>query len=185
VAISPNPKDPETTGPALGSQLQAYGPELHRYLLRRVRDRARAEDLVQEAFERVLRRYESGDPGSIESLQAYLYTVAGHLAHELQRRTKRDCVRYGVETPDRSGDINPWKDHTYESVSTDQEMNDRLNSVEETLRELSEPQRKMFELSVLGFKLNEIAAQLGYAPGTVNQYLKRARKIFRLAWMGK
>jgi RNA polymerase sigma factor (sigma-70 family) len=69
----------------------AHGPELNRYLRRRLGDAHTASDLVQDTFVRVIERPDT----RVQDLRAYLYTIArnlmlNHRKQEARRRT--DCV---------------------------------------------------------------------------------------------
>lgn len=50
-----------------------FGHALLQFFLRRVRDRAEAEDLVQEVFVRLIKR---GDIAALQDLRGYLFETA-------------------------------------------------------------------------------------------------------------
>jgi len=69
------------------SAYAAERPALLGFLRRQVRDRALAEDLVQETFVRALRSGRGGEPP--ERLRGYLFTIAQNLVRDHWRRDAR------------------------------------------------------------------------------------------------
>jgi RNA polymerase sigma-70 factor (ECF subfamily) len=85
-------------GPEFRSRLEASFrhryPALVRYAFAKVGDRARAEDVVQQAFEKVWRGYRR-EPREIHNLDAYVYTaVASEINNDLRR-----VVTKGTDSP--------------------------------------------------------------------------------------
>jgi Sigma-70 region 2 len=71
---------PGGTGQGLVEALVAsHGAQLRRYLISRVRNSADVPALVQEVFLRMLR---IPDHDAVRSPEAYLFTVAQHVAHQ-------------------------------------------------------------------------------------------------------
>jgi RNA polymerase sigma factor (sigma-70 family) len=120
--------------------------------------RADAEDVVQEAFARLLPRWSS--VSAYDEPEAWLRTVAFRLAASRWRRAKvaaRGLARLGappdVAPPDGS----------------------RLDA-ERILTGLSRPLREVLVLHhALGLPVDEIARELGVPAGTVKSRLSRAR----------
>jgi RNA polymerase sigma-70 factor (ECF subfamily) len=72
-------------------------PRLRAYLRRVAGDAALADDILQEAFIRLLR---SGRPGASEGeTAAFLYRVATHLVYDHWRRGKRERKALGALEP--------------------------------------------------------------------------------------
>lgn len=89
---------PPLSADPLGDLYRACAPQVFGYLLRLVRDRGAAEDLLQEAFVRVSRRLEAlRDPGAA---RGYVFRAATNLAIDRvrARRRRRDAtLEDGVE----------------------------------------------------------------------------------------
>lgn len=149
-----------------------YRRPLISFFLRRVRDRAEAEDLTQQAFLRLMNAVQRGE---VENVESFLFTIAGNLVRDHHRR----CVRRSV-------------DHT---VSVDAELiaelaqemvEDRgpervligrqtIADVLQALDELGERTRDIFILFRLeNMKQRDIAALYGISQSTVEKHVARA-----------
>ena len=137
-----------------------HAPELGRYLVAMVRDRALAEDLLQDTFHDALRA-QAQLPG-IENERAWLYGIARHRALRALRRGRRfqrAIVRLGGS-----------RDVLQEG---DEEVVALLDLLE---RELSPDLRALVLLRhVHGFQAVELAEITGLSPEAVRQRLARAR----------
>lgn len=162
-----------TSSNVLLSQIDArYRRPLISFFLRRVRDRAEAEDLTQQAFLRLMNAVQRGE---VENVESFLFTIAGNLVRDHHRR----CVRRSV-------------DHT---VSVDAELiaelaqemvEDRgpervligrqtIADVLQALDELGERTRDIFILFRLeNMKQRDIAALYGISQSTVEKHVARA-----------
>lgn len=136
--------------------------DLVRYLYRKVWDAARAEDLAQEAFMRVL----DDEP---DNPRAWLYRVASNLARDEVRsviRRKRHLTLIKAESDD--------------AVTPDPvEQLDRQRKQESArlaLEELSDRDREVLLLWDAGMNYTEIAKHTGLAVGAIGTTLSRARK---------
>ena len=79
---------PEFRG-VLDASFRARYPALVRHVTARVGDPTRAEDVVQQAFEKVWRSYRS-DPREIHNIDAYVFTaVANEVNNDLRRLVAR------------------------------------------------------------------------------------------------
>jgi RNA polymerase sigma-70 factor (sigma-E family) len=123
------------------------------YLL--IGDRGIAEDLLQEALLRTLRRWRTAQ----QAPAAYTRRVMINLANDHWRARARRVSEVGLDR-DRAAD------------STD--LTDRLTLVA-TLRELPHQQRAVAVLRFWeGLSVSETAALLGISEGTVKSYTSRA-----------
>ena len=77
-----------------------YGPELHRYIERRMRRPGVAPDLTQDIFERFL---QIEDADVVRNPQAYLYGIASHVVREAMFREDRSLVTYDSEAVEEAG----------------------------------------------------------------------------------
>jgi RNA polymerase sigma-70 factor (ECF subfamily) len=155
-----------------------YAGRLATFINRIIRDRDRAEDLVQEAFIRIHRhlpRFDQSRPFS-----AWIYTIAANLAkNELRRRRRSPILRAPDVTPAderrvtlQSGDSRTRPDVLYRQRYL-------AEAVELSLSALSERHREIFVLRELeGRSYEEIAGLTGVTLGTVKSRLNRARRTF-------
>jgi len=155
-------------GPDIESMIAAYQGPLIRYAYRLLRDRQLAEDMVQEAFLRYVRRpLEYGEPRQRVS---WLYRVVHNLSIDwLTRESKRS------EIYDRI---------VKESNSDGGESNvvgmDRWNHLQRYLNELSENQRWVILLFFEeGLSYKEIADVTGFSMSNVGMLLHRGLKRLR------
>ena len=180
--ISPKRKVANGILASLASQLSEYDSRLHRFLMRRLRKRDLAEDVAQQTYENVVRRFRASDPSEIDSMLAYIYTTAGRIAYDL---IKKDAKEHGLRDEETSPDDLPSEaDDIEQAVSNEQEMEARFQVIEAAMQSFSAAQREMLRLSALGCDIEEIAARLGYTPSTVERYLKLLRRACREAWQG-
>jgi RNA polymerase sigma-70 factor (ECF subfamily) len=119
---------------------------------------AEAEECVQEAFLRVLGKWEH--VGQLESPEAWVRTVAFRLLSNRRRKARnafRALIRHGPRAPEPP-------------PSTDQV------DIAHAMRELPLGQRQAVVMHhLLGLSIEEIAQALDVAPGTVKSRLSRAR----------
>jgi RNA polymerase sigma factor (sigma-70 family) len=145
---------------------RTYRASLLRYFSRRVAESAAAEDMVQQVFERLLRR---GDIESIDNLEGYVFQTArsvitDHLRHRSSRHSHahesfEEAVHGGV-------DFSP------EHVLAKRE---RLARAVQLLQALPERTRVIFVLRRLeGVKYRDIADRLGISVSAVEKHMERA-----------
>jgi RNA polymerase sigma factor (sigma-70 family) len=141
-------------------------PDLFRYCVRLTGDGDAAEDLVQEAFVRLLDRQVEGGR---EGIRAWLFKVATHLVRD-RVRVERNRARLleknpvlpgGVDAPDRA-----------------LERDERVRAVRRALEFLDERDRTLLLLREEGFTYQELAGIIGVQPASVGTLLARARRRF-------
>ncbi|HVF19557.1 MAG TPA: RNA polymerase sigma factor [Mycobacteriales bacterium] len=148
-------------------------PVVFGFVLRRVGDRPRAEDLTQETFLRAWRArrsFRGEDPGGEgSSMRGWLCAIAANVVRDDARRSGRRPVE--VATPEHF------------DIPTDGDVSDRMAEDEamgrfrDALVALSPQHREMFLLRERdGLSYREIAAALGCPIGTVMSGLARTRQ---------
>lgn len=151
--------DDSAASPSVDELFRAHAPELGRYLVAMVRDRALAEDLLQDTFQDVLRA--QAQLPQIKNPRAWLYGIARHRALRALRsgrRLQRALARLGSRELSFEGDE--------ETVA----LLDLLQ------RELSPESRAFVLLRHLhGFEAVELAEMTGLSPEAVRQRLTRAQ----------
>jgi RNA polymerase sigma-70 factor (ECF subfamily) len=157
---------------ALGELYDRYGRVAYGLALRIVRDRALAEDAVQEAFLAVWRSAgaflaEQGKPST------WILTLVHRRAVDLVRREER-----------RRADPLDDTDQQPTGEATDEEawLRAQRQVVQEALRKLPAEQREAIELAYYGgFTQSELAERLGLPLGTIKSRmftgLKRLREL--------
>src|SRR5262245_20232331 len=136
---------------------------LLRYALHLERDKARAEDLVQETLLSAWSNFHQFEPGT--NCKAWLFRILKNLHYkEMQRRGRQAEVP--VEEQQARFAVR-------ESISTNQEMR-------EAFARLTSEHREILQLAVIeGFAVREIAELLEIPLGTVMSRLSRARMSLR------
>lgn len=126
-----------------------------------VRSEAAADDVVQEAFLRAWKAFDTlRDPGHVKT---WLYTLARHAAIDWLRREKRhrmEELNVDVAAPAR------------------RETDDRVEKVMRIVDGLREDYRRLVLLRFAdGLSYAEIAEALGMSVGAVGEKLHRVRKL--------
>lgn len=124
-----------------------------------------AEDLVQEAFHRALRRMEDFDERL--SFQPWFFTILRNLGRNLvagQRRWQMGDLPETLAAEQRS----PQDDAEWSETS------ERLSAAIEGLPEMQRACLRLFDLE--GFNNAEVADMLGISTGTVRTHVHRARR---------
>ena len=145
-----------------------YNVPMFRILLRYARDRAEAEDMMQDAFVRVYRdmsqfRGEGALGGWIRRIM--INTALSHL------RKQKDFLR-------DTGDFSPFEN----LFRTDEDTASNIDaeSLMKLLHKLPPGYRAVFNLyAIEGFSHEEIAAQLGISIGTSKSQLFKAREYLK------
>lgn len=141
--------------------------ELLNYANRIVRDRASAEDVVQEAWFRFSSR--SKDNGVIEQPKSYLFTIVRNLALDLLRRASRGVV---VQLPDT----------TREAIASDTPSAERVLLYQSELKQFQDALSELPERTQIAFRLHrvdkltlqETADHLGISIVMVHKLVRRA-----------
>jgi RNA polymerase sigma factor (sigma-70 family) len=156
---------------ALGELYDRYGRIAYGLALRIVRDRALAEDVVQEGFLAVWRsagtfRAEHGKPST------WILTLVHRRAVDLVRREERR----------RAGPIDELAQPAGEATDEEAWLRAQRQVVQEALRKLPPDQREAIELAYYGgFTQSELAERLGQPLGTIKSRmftgLRRLREL--------
>ncbi len=152
-------------GEVLADLYREVAPGLMNYLFRFVRDRALAEDLLQEVFLRIHKVRHTYRPES--PAKPWLYAIARYVAIDtLRKKTRRREVAYEEGTVDTEKNADAL-DRTQNSESMDQ--------IEGELAGLPEGQREAFVLTkVAGLSVQEASKVLGVSQGAVKVRVHRA-----------
>ena len=152
---------------------QEVYPPLHRYCVRLAGDGDLADDLVQEAFFRLLDRKVQGEP---EALRVWLFRVATHLLRD-RFRAKETRSRLLAANP-----VLPWEPTRPDKAA---ERSEEIAVVRAALEKLDPRDREMLLLREEGFSYRELAEVVEVVPGSIGTLLARARRRFTEALAGK
>lgn len=164
---------------AFAEIVRRYQPRLLTFVTRMIRDRERAEDLVQEAFIRAYRHLHRFD--RTRKFSTWIYTIASNLAkNELRNRRRSPLVLFQAMSATHDADSRPLE---FEDSST---RPDRLYrhrylraAVDATVARMTPAHRDVFVMRELeGKSYEEIAETTGTQLGTVKSRLNRARAAF-------
>lgn len=163
----------DTSAARLRLELGArYSGPLRSYFLRRIRDRAQAEDLAQDVLLRVIR---ASDTELIENPESYIFKAAANLLHDHRRRTLRNPTLRArpLEEALEDGFVTRLvEDRSPERVLLGEAT---LLEISKALDELSELTRNVFILFRLeNMMQRDIAALYGIAQSTVEKHVMRA-----------
>jgi RNA polymerase sigma-70 factor (ECF subfamily) len=153
--------------------VHTLAPYLRAIALRLCRDRADADDLLQDTFERALRRWDRFEKGS--NARAWLTTIMYHLFIDRcrkQGRTPRMEAISTIQLVQPSSEPQPvWIILT-------------PGDLKAALLEIGAPYREVFELHEFArLPYEKIAGRLGISPNTVGTRLHRARRKLRAVLM--
>jgi RNA polymerase sigma-70 factor (ECF subfamily) len=148
-----------------------HGP-LMAFFLRRIKDRAAAEDLTQETLLRVINAQAMT---RIEHAESYVFTVAANLLKDHRKKSQR--FDPDICIPIDEAVASELESQLVEDLSPERVLLDK-DSLQEALRhleELGERTRDIFVLFRLeNMKQKDIAAAFGIGLSTVEKHVMRA-----------
>ncbi len=147
------------------------GPLLS-FFLRRLKDRAQAEDLTQEVLMRII---SVCDADLIQNAESYVFTAAANLLRDHRRRVLRNPTLSSRPIEEALAD--EVRNHLVEDRSPERVLigETTLTQVLQALDELSELTRNVFVLFRLeSMKQKEIAALYGIGQSTVEKHVMKA-----------
>ena len=150
-------------------------PDLHRLLARKLGNRAEAEEVAHDAFEKLLRQTGRED---IQDLRRFFFTMANRLALDVLRRREVQVRSLSSHPVDYSGDLLGEDDP--ERIMLGRE---RLKTAQRALEALPVKTRHVFLLHRFeGYTYAEISRQVGLSQKSVEYHMNRAlRAISRVA----
>jgi len=166
--VAEGPEDEGFRAAAVGCLDGLYG-----FALTLSRDRATAEDLVQETYVRAFAAHRR--PGPDENLRGWLFTILVNIWRNERKRRRPEAV---ADLEAATGGL-PSQGPDPHAVLDQREQREAIRSALETLPEAF---REVVVLRcVEGFSYQEVASIAGCPAGTVMSRLARARALLRLA----
>jgi RNA polymerase sigma factor (sigma-70 family) len=142
--------------------VEKYADRLFRYILKNVRDRERASDLVQDSFEKLWIRNRDIQ---FSKAKSYLFSIAHNTMIDSIRKEKRQIVTDIADMPIIA-------DHSHYS--------DIKEILDEGLKQLTEIQRSVILLrDYEGYSYIEIGEITGLNESQVKVYIYRARLFLK------
>jgi RNA polymerase sigma-70 factor (ECF subfamily) len=143
-----------------------YGPDLKRYLDRRVEDPETRRDLAHEVWLRILRIPNFTE---IREPLAYFYTVAANVIREHRYFRGRDRVSMDSDAMQQAAE---HPTHVVADEVSDESA--RQNALERTLASLPRKYRQVLLLRITeDLSYDEIAERINLAPKTAREYFSR------------
>jgi RNA polymerase sigma-70 factor (ECF subfamily) len=163
--------------------VEIYSPQVYALLTRFLGQRSTREDLVQEAFLRVIRARERYEPTA--RFTTWLFRIVYNLAvNETQRGGSRErlAMDFGGPTDDRDGDpMNEIGDAEATPPSHALEREDMVRAVRAAIERLPETQRMALILAKYEERpYAEIAQIIGSTEKAVKSLVHRARETLRV-----
>lgn len=159
---------PVQTWETFEAEVLPHLESLFRLAMWRVRDRATAEDLVQETLTAALKSFHRYEPGT--NIRAWLFTIMWHT--ETKRRRKLARVHFVSEEDERISETVAYTEPTPQGL-TDEEVLGALGRIPAHYKQVV----VLADVEDLSYK--EIAAALHIPLGTVMSRLSRGRKLLR------
>lgn len=143
-----------------------YADGVYRFILKNIRDQDKAQDIVQDTFEKLWLKVSEIDAARVKS---YLFTSAYHTMIDMIRREKFQ------------GNFEQVDETSYTSHNTYNDLKPVLN---EALSKLNEIQRSVILLrDYEGYNYDEIGQITGLNESQVKVYIYRAR-VFLKQYIG-
>ncbi len=143
-----------------------YSDRLYRFVLKGIKDVQRAEDIVQDSYEKLWKNSENVDA---EKVRPYLFTTAYHTMIDIIRKNKRSAFSEDLKLPDASHENN---------------YSDLKEVLDEAVDKLPETQRMVLLLrDYEGYSYQEIGEMAKLSESQVKVYIYRAR-VFLKKYIG-
>ena len=139
-----------------------YSDNLYRFILKNIRDEEKANDIVQDSYEKLWLKVESV---SIEKVKSYLFSTGYHTMIDLIRREKK---------------MTPFDDINNEDYSHNEQFSDLNEILHKAINQLPEIQRSVVLLrDYEGYSYEEIGEITGLNESQVIVYIFRARAFLK------
>jgi len=146
--------------------VKQHADAVYRFLLKNIRDKEKARDLVQDSFEKLWINVEQVLP---EKAKSYLFTTAYHKLIDQTRADKR---------------MADWNTVNMSEYSHSEQYSDVMEKLEKGVAQLPADQRSVIMLrDYEGYSYKEIAGMTGLSEARVKVYIYRAR-VFLKEYVG-
>ena len=139
-----------------------HADAVYRFLLKNIRDKEKARDLVQDSFEKLWINVEQV---AAEKAKSYLFTMAYHKLIDQTRMDKR---------------MTDWETVNMSEYSHSEQYSDVMEKLEIGVSQLPADQRSVIMLrDYEGYSYKEIAGMTGLSEAQVKVYIYRARVFLK------
>ena len=155
------------TGNEYNKSVSLYSDRIFRFVLKSIRDVHKAEDIVQDSYEKLWKNFENVNA---EKVKSYLFTTAYHTMIDTIRKDKRSSYS---------------EDLTLQEESHENNYSDLSEILEEAVGRLPEIQRMVLLLrDYEGYSYEEIGELTTLNESQVKVYIYRAR-VFLKKYIGR
>ncbi|QGY44215.1 sigma-70 family RNA polymerase sigma factor [Maribellus comscasis] len=148
------------------SSIDLYSDRLYRFVLKSIKDVQRAEDIVQDSYEKLWKNVENVNA---EKVRSYLFTTAYHTMIDIIRKDKRSAFSEDLKLTEESHENN---------------YSDLSEVLKEAVGKLPEIQRMVLLLrDYEGYSYQEIGEMATLSESQVKVYIYRAR-VFLKKYIG-
>lgn len=150
------------TAQEFNESVDLYADNLYRFILKNIRDEDKAQDIVQDTFEKMWRKVSEI---TYETVKSFMFSVGYRTMIDLIRKDKRQGSFDEVDESDHA------VDHQYLGLK---------EVLDESLSRLPEIQRTVIMLrDYEGYPYDEIGTITGLNESQVKVYIFRARKTLK------
>lgn len=147
--------------------VELFSDRVYRFILKSIRDIHKAEDIVQDSYEKLWKNFENV---SFEKVKSYLFTTAYHTMIDIIRKEKRSSFTEELKLPEQSHENN---------------YSDLGEVLKAAIDRLPEVQRMVLLLrDYEGYSYEEIGEMANLNESQVKVYIYRAR-VFLKKYIGK
>jgi RNA polymerase sigma-70 factor (ECF subfamily) len=148
------------------TSVNLYSDRLYRFILKNIKDVQRAEDIVQDSYEKLWKNVENVNAGKVHS---YLFTTAYHTMIDIIRKDKRSAFSEDLKQTEESHENN-YSD-----------LGEVLNKAVEKLPEIQKLVLLLRDYE--GYSYLEIGEIANLSESQVKVYIYRAR-VFLKKYIG-
>jgi len=147
--------------------VELFSDRVYRFILKNIRDIHKAEDIVQDSYEKL---WKNAENVSFEKVKSYLFTTAYHTMIDIIRKEKRSSYSEELKLPEQSHENN---------------YSDLGEILKEAVARLPEVQRMVLLLrDYEGYSYEEIGEMANLNESQVKVYIYRAR-VFLKKYIGR
>lgn len=147
--------------------VELFSDRVYRFILKSIRDIHKAEDIVQDSYEKLWKNHENV---SFEKVKSYLFTTAYHTMIDIIRKEKRSTYSEELKLPEQSHENN---------------YSDLGEILKEAVDRLPEVQKMVLLLrDYEGYSYEEIGEMANLNESQVKVYIFRAR-VFLKKYIGR
>jgi len=142
--------------------VEEYSNSIYRFILKNIKDRDKASDVVQDTFEKCWIKHETVETAKVKS---YLFSTAYHTMIDMIRKEKR---------------MTGFEEVRYESMVHSDQYSDLNEILHNAINLLPEAQRSVILLrDYEGYSYEEISEITGLSESQVKVYIYRGRVFLK------